>query len=94
MELKLFFTVFAAIFVAELGDKTQLATLLFSTDSEVSKLTIFFGSSAALILTSALGVAAGSLLSQYLNVKVMAIASGTLFIAIGIFSIYKGLSTA
>jgi putative Ca2+/H+ antiporter (TMEM165/GDT1 family) len=94
MELKLFFTVFAAIFIAELGDKTQLATLLFSTDNEVSKLTIFFGSSAALILTSALGVAAGSLLSQYLNVKVMAIASGTLFIAIGVFSIYKGLSAA
>ena len=54
MELKIFFTIFAAIFVAELGDKTQLATLLFASDKEVSKFTVFFASSAALVVASKL----------------------------------------
>jgi len=67
MDLKMLTTVFAAVFVAELGDKTQLATLLFATDREVSGWTVFAGASAALVVASAIGVLAGSLLSQYIN---------------------------
>lgn len=59
MDLKVLFTVFIAIFMAELGDKNKIATMLFATDKEVSKLTIFVGSSSALIFTSAIGVLAG-----------------------------------
>ena len=58
MELRALFTVFAAVFVAELGDKTQLATMLFAADREVSKMTVFVGASLALICASALGVLA------------------------------------
>lgn len=93
MDFKLFFTVFTAIFIAELGDKTQLATLLFATDKNVSKLAIFLGSSTALILTSALGVIIGSALSHYFNEKVMTVLSGVIFVFLGIFTLYKGLAT-
>lgn len=60
MDWKVFLTIFGAVFIAELGDKTQLATMLFATDKEVSKYTVFFAASAALIVASALGVLAGT----------------------------------
>ena len=89
MDLKIFFTVFGAIFIAELGDKTQLATMLFATDKEVSKYTVFLAASAALVVASALGVLAGSLLSEYINEKYLHYIAGVGFIAIGAFTLFK-----
>ncbi|MGK0172183.1 MAG: putative Ca2+/H+ antiporter (TMEM165/GDT1 family), partial [Gammaproteobacteria bacterium] len=51
-------TVFGTGFIAELDDKTQLATLLFAADKDVSEMTVFAGASVALIVTAALGVLA------------------------------------
>lgn len=90
MDLKLFATVFGAIFIAEMADKTQLVTLLFAADKEVSKLTVFLGSALALVLASAIGVAAGSLLSQLLNPRVMSMIAGAGFIVIGAVTFYHG----
>ena len=89
MDMKVLFTVFVAVFIAELGDKTQLATMLFAADREVSKLTVFAGASLALVLSSAIGVLAGTLLSQYINEKYLSWGAGGLFIIIGIYTIYK-----
>ena len=89
MDLKIFFTVFAAIFIAELGDKTQLATMLFATDKEAGKFTIFFAASSALVLASAIGVIAGSFLSNYISEKHLHIAAGVGFIGIGIWMLVK-----
>ena len=83
MEWKVFLTVLATVFIAELGDKTQLATMLFAADKEVSKLTVFVAASLALILASAIGVAAGSLLSGVINEKYLHYIAGTGFILIG-----------
>jgi putative Ca2+/H+ antiporter (TMEM165/GDT1 family) len=89
MDWKLLLTVFSTIFVAEIGDKTQLATLLYASGAEVSKLTVFLGASLALILTSALGVLVGSALSHAINPKYLAWVAGVGFIAVGIWTIVK-----
>jgi putative Ca2+/H+ antiporter (TMEM165/GDT1 family) len=89
MDWKLLVTVFSTIFVAEIGDKTQLATLLYASGAEVSMLTVFFGAALALILTSALGVLMGSALAQYVNPKYLAWVAGVGFIAVGIWTIVK-----
>ena len=89
MELKVFFTVFAAVFIAELGDKTQLATLLFAADKEVSKWTVFGGASAALIVATAIGVIAGTLLSEFINERYLNYIAGAGFILIGALTLAR-----
>ena len=89
MELKVFFTVFAAVFIAELGDKTQLATMLCAADKEVSKWTVCWGASAALIVATAIGVIAGTLLSEFINEKYLNYLAGAGFILIGAFTLVR-----
>lgn len=89
MDWKVFLTVFATVFIAELGDKTQLATMLFASGKEVSKYMIFFAASAALIVASAIGVLAGSFLSAYINEKYLHYIAGIGFIVIGAFTLYR-----
>jgi putative Ca2+/H+ antiporter (TMEM165/GDT1 family) len=89
MDIKTLLTVFTTVFVAELGDKTQLATLLFASDREVDKLTVFIGAALALILTSAIGVLAGAILSQHASEKYFRYAAGLGFIAIGVWTLAK-----
>ena len=78
-----------SVFIAELGDKTQLATLLFASDKDTSKLTVFIGASLALVLTSAIGVIAGGFISQYVSEKALHYLAGIGFIAIGIWTLVK-----
>ena len=87
--MKAYVAVFLSVFLAELGDKTQLATMLFASDKETSKLTVFVGASLALILTSAIGVAAGSVVSQYVSAKTLQYVAGIGFIAIGVWTLLK-----
>ncbi len=89
MDWKLLATVFTTVFIAELGDKTQLATLLYATDKQASKLTVFVGASGALILTSALGVLAGGMITGYLSERSLHTIAGIGFIAIGIWTLIK-----
>jgi putative Ca2+/H+ antiporter (TMEM165/GDT1 family) len=89
VDIKILLTVFATVFVAELGDKTQLATMLFASDKGVSKWVIFAGASLALVATSALGVLAGGVLSQFVTPRQLQLVAGTGFIAIGIWTLVK-----
>jgi putative Ca2+/H+ antiporter (TMEM165/GDT1 family) len=85
MDPKLFATVFASVFVAELGDKTQLATMLYAADASHPRLTVFAASASALVLTSALGVIAGSLVAQYVDPRLLRWVAGAGFIAVGLW---------
>jgi putative Ca2+/H+ antiporter (TMEM165/GDT1 family) len=89
VDWKVFLTVFGAVFVAELGDKTQLATMLFAADQNAGKITVFLAASAALIVASGLGVLAGSLLAETLNPKYLHYVAGVGFIAIGAVTLYN-----
>ena len=89
MDYKIFFAIFATIFLAELGDKTQIATLLFATDKEVSKITVFLASSFALIVATAVGVVVGSSMSVYIDLKYLNLVAGIGFIMIGVFTLLE-----
>ena len=89
MDLKILTTVFTSVFIAELGDKTQLATMLFAADKDSSKLIVFAGAALALVLTSAIGVAAGSIVSQYVSEKTLQYVAGVGFIGIGLWTLIK-----
>ena len=89
MDWKLLMIVFGTVFLAELGDKTQLATLLFAADRDVSKWLVFAGASLALIATSALGVLGGALISQYISARTLQIIAGAGFIVIGVWTLLR-----
>ena len=90
MDLKLFATVFSTIFVAELGDKTQLATLLYASERAHPKLTVFAASASALVVTSALGVLGGSLIAEWVSPRLVRWIAGIGFIAVGLWVLVSG----
>ncbi|MDX1571948.1 MAG: TMEM165/GDT1 family protein [Xanthomonadales bacterium] len=91
MTLKAFFLVFAAVFVAELGDKTQLATLLFAADPERNRWVVFAAASSALIAVTGVSVLLGGLVARYFSEKNLAIVAGAGFIVIGLWTLISGL---
>ena len=88
MDLKLFATVVGTVFLAELGDKTQLATLLFASDRAVSRWTVFAGASCALVAAAGLGVLAGGSVARIVEPRALSMLAGAAFIAIGIWTLY------
>jgi putative Ca2+/H+ antiporter (TMEM165/GDT1 family) len=90
MDIRVFLTVFATVFLAELGDKTQLATMLFAADREVNKWLVFAAASCALVLASGIGVLAGHLLSQYVGERALNLVAGLGFILIGAWILWRG----
>jgi putative Ca2+/H+ antiporter (TMEM165/GDT1 family) len=89
MDVKLLMTVFATVFVAELGDKTQLSTMLYAAGAANKKWIVFLGSALALVVSSALGVFAGALIGSRINPKLLGRIAGAGFIAVGVWTILK-----
>ena len=84
------FKIFLAVFIAELGDKTQLAVLGFAASGKPAL--TFIGASAALVIITAIGVVAGAGIGKIVPQKTVQIVAGALFIIIGVVYIWKGIS--
>lgn len=93
METKVFLTVFATVFLAELGDKTQIATMLFAAKDGTNLIVVFIAASAALVATSAIGVLAGAMISQYVETRTLAYLAGGAFVLVGLWTIWQAAST-
>jgi putative Ca2+/H+ antiporter (TMEM165/GDT1 family) len=83
---KTFSAVFITIFLAEIGDKTQLATMLFSAERETNKWIVFAGSATALVLAAGIGVLVGAQLERFVKPQTLKLVAGIGFIAIGIWT--------
>ena len=88
--MKALLPVFVSIFLAELGDKTQLATLLFATDKSLNRWQVFLAAAAALTLSSLLAVVFGDQISRFFSPKVLKTAAGVGFLAIGAWTLWRG----
>ena len=75
------------VLVAEMGDKTQLATLLFSADRQTSKWVVFAGAALALTAAAGIGVLVGSQLERFLSPKLLKTIAGVGFLAIGAWTL-------
>ena len=72
-----------------MGDKTQLATMLFSSEREINRWVVFAGSAGALIVTSAIGVLVGAQLERFISPRTLKIVAGVGFIIIGVWTMFS-----
>ena len=84
---KTFVTVLTTVFLAEIGDKTQLATMLFSAKANTSRWAVFLGSSMALVLAAGIGVLIGGQLEKFISPQTLKWIAGFGFIAVGIWTL-------
>lgn len=82
------------VFLAELGDKTQLATLLFASGGRTHPVLVFLASSLALVASTAMAVLVGHAAAQLVGNVPLKLVAGLGFIAIGCWSVYEHLAAA
>jgi len=81
--------IFVAVFIAELGDKTQLATVLFASEGDISPWTVFFAAAGALVLSTAIAVLLGNFAGHYLEAVPLKLIAGVGFMAIGLWTVVE-----
>ncbi|MHC4821728.1 MAG: TMEM165/GDT1 family protein [Planctomycetota bacterium] len=89
MDWKLFATTFLAVFLAELGDKTQLATFGMAAASEDSRWTVFAASSVALVTCSAIAVGAAAWIGKAVPLAWIERAGGVMFLVLGAWFLWR-----
>lgn len=92
--MKLFITVFITVFLAEIGDKTQLATLFYAAGNESKKLLVFAAASLALIAVTAVSVLAAGVLTRMVDTRWLHMIAGAGFVLIGVWMLYESFQTS
>lgn len=87
MDGKIIVSVFAAIFLAELGDKTQLAILGFAAESK-ALFSVFVGAAAAMLTATLLAVVLGGTIAAYVPARAVHLLAGALFIVVGVLMLW------
>lgn len=92
--MKAFLAIFFSVFFAELGDKTQLATMLFAADGRTPHLTVFFAAAFALIAATALAVFLGAAAERWLGFLPLKLIAGAGFLVIGGYLVFEHFAKA
>lgn len=87
--MKAFLAIFLSVFFAELGDKTQLATMLFAADGRSSPVTVFAAAALALIAATGLAVVLGAAAERWLAFLPLKLIAGAGFVVIGGFLVFE-----
>jgi putative Ca2+/H+ antiporter (TMEM165/GDT1 family) len=90
VNLQVLGSTFLMIFLAELGDKTQISTFAFASESR-SPLSVFLGAALALVLTSFLGVALGGLLGRFVPERIMKFLAAVVFLGFGAWTLVEAI---
>jgi Ca2+/H+ antiporter, TMEM165/GDT1 family len=93
VDFKLLLTTFGMVFLAELGDKTQLASFCLAANCN-SKLSVFLGSAGALVLSSLLAVLLGGVVAKYIPPNYIKIGAGVFFILVGLWTVFAPSGSA
>ena len=91
MDWKTFAMIFGTVFLAELVDKTQLATMLFAARGTMSPMGVFVAAACALTVASAIGVLAGVWVSRFVDTRYLTLLAGAGFVVIGAWTLWSAL---
>ena len=85
--MKTLLVIFGSVLLAELGDKTQIATMFYATDKTVRPLLVFVAASSALVVSTLAAVVFGSTITRFLPATTLKLIAGIAFIGVGIWTI-------
>jgi len=86
--VKTLLVIFGSVLLAELGDKTQMATMLYATDKSIPPLYVFAAASSALVVSTLLAVVFGSFITRIIPPATLKLLAGLAFIGVGIWTIF------
>ena len=92
MRLKAMLPIFSSVFMAELGDKTQLATILFMAGGAATAAEVFLASGSALVLSTFLAVMFGAAIARLVPPRALKVMAGLVFMILGAYYIYQGVA--
>jgi putative Ca2+/H+ antiporter (TMEM165/GDT1 family) len=90
IDLQVFISAFAMIFLAELGDKTQISTFAFASGAR-SPLSVFLGAALALVCTTFIGVVAGGALGRFVPARILKFVAAAVFLGFGVWTLVEAI---